>query len=389
MRDFLFPDPNHSHFIGEGDSYYINDYEGFSEVYIEVPYMHKCPLPYKDDGKLIFPYGILNGVWSHVELRNALKLGCRILKYERCLYYTKTCNPFRTFIDTMYSKRLKYQEENNKGMAFICKILMNSLYGKFAQRYQDRLRYIHNTDENLQDYISQYDFDEVGEFFIFKIPSKPSIFCFPIWSAYITAYARLKIYDIIIEHDSILCDTDSSITFNEIISSKKLGELKVEHYLTEMISIKPKMYALDLSHEIESESDLIKRQKIEDSQVKCKGMNSKMQYQEFKTMISSSETLKTINRVFVKFRRHLRQHQEINSVLNEEKEFSLEDDKRNWKKKFDSAFQESAPIFIQDGKRSIPLDNHSRKVYKYNDIFISDDRYAEMSSEGVSDLDRL
>jgi len=366
MHDNEFPDPNYARNISKGSIFHINNFHGVSEVDIDVPYMHKPPLPWRSEkGKVLFPYGFLHGIWTHIEIRRAVKEGCKIINVGRTLYYTKTCTPFYDIIHDLYNLRLKYKKEKNP-MEYGVKITANSFYGKLGQRYDNKSTFMHNTDPLLLDFMEKYTFVEKGDYFEFSVPSKPKIFCFPIWASYVTAYGRIKLYDAILEQNSYMCDTDSSVTEMDMPSKTGLGELKVEHEIDEMIFIRPKFYGMDLSHEIAEckTEDAVK--KIKACEVKCKGMNNNelnLGYHSFKKLISDEKQFKVHQKRFTKFRTALRGKHLVNSVFEFEKTFSLDDTKREWVGNFDiNKVQQSKPIKIIGG---IPENEIKKKRIRF------------------------
>jgi len=66
--------------------------------------------------------------YSHIELRKFIQLGGIITKVFKSFYYLETCEPFKEYVDTLYKKRLEYQEDKSP-QEIVPKLLMNSLYG--------------------------------------------------------------------------------------------------------------------------------------------------------------------------------------------------------------------------------------------------------------------
>lgn len=363
MRDFVYPNPNTANDIKEGDIDKLMQYEGFAEVHIRVPYMYRGPLPYRTkDGKVLFPYGELNGVWSHNELRNALKFGCTIIKISRMIYYTETCRPFEKFVNFFYSERIRFENEGNKPMAYICKILLNSLYGKFAQRYGKYESYVLASEVDCLEELGS-DYELMKDNYTFKVSSirKPSIFCFPCWSAYVTAYGRIRILDEMNSQNASAGDTDSTITEDEIICGNNLGDMKLEYSSNEVMLIRPKMYAINHS--------------LKKPQVKCKGLSKPLNFSEFHdAILLSVGSMNMKIKKFIKYKESLRRNMNVNSVLHFEKAFSLEDNKRVWKKSFNpNEWQDSMPHMIIDGITETEYKDLHKNDKKQTIFFKGDD----------------
>jgi len=101
------------------------------------------------------------------EMYNAIKFGYtfEILKG----YQFKTANIFKEYVDTMYNLRLQYDKSHP--MNFIAKLLMNSLYGKFAMKKDSTIIEIFNSSIKKENQMFEELLDTLGESIenIFKI----------------------------------------------------------------------------------------------------------------------------------------------------------------------------------------------------------------------------
>ncbi|NJM09874.1 MAG: hypothetical protein HC883_03000, partial [Bdellovibrionaceae bacterium] len=128
MREFDYPGSFHFE-----TKLYIEDRPGFYDVDIEVPEMYIPPLGVRFKGignRLIFPTGRFRGVWSTVELNYARSLGCKVLKVHKGMVFRNGGFIFKDYIENLYARRKaaeKYSVED-----VLCKLLMNSLYGRFG-----------------------------------------------------------------------------------------------------------------------------------------------------------------------------------------------------------------------------------------------------------------
>src|SRR5690606_32672553 len=107
---------------------------------------------------------------------------------------------FQEFIRDWYSTRLTAQKEGNDGLAYVCKILMNSLYGKFGQKEEGEVVYFWDEDTLEKEYEKvesgaddAKEFVEFGEYVIVKEQRHSEIIYFVV-SAYITSYVLLIFY---------------------------------------------------------------------------------------------------------------------------------------------------------------------------------------------------
>lgn len=88
--------------------------------------------PYKTQGKLLFPTGEFVTVLCGAELEYAVEHG-HVAKWHEAQVYEME-ELFTSYIDFFYQKRLYYIGIDDDFRAQMCKLFMNSLYGKFGQR---------------------------------------------------------------------------------------------------------------------------------------------------------------------------------------------------------------------------------------------------------------
>jgi len=334
MRKFSYPDPNSVRVIDGSHPEYINQYPGLSLVTVEAPYMDYPLLPFRLDKKLLFPYGRFTSWQSHIELKEAFKLGYRITKIHKMIYFNKTCEPFKDFVDDLYAKRIMYQKDNNP-MQYVVKILLNSLYGKFGEKFFNK-ETIEPMDMDLDELKRYDDFDRLGEFIRYKKIVMPPTHCIPIWALYVTAYARLEIYKYITQNKAVYCDTDCIMTEYQCINtSSDLGSMKIERKIDEVTIVKPKMYCIKGMYENRGKHI-----------IKLKGAGKKLDLKDFQRVLKK-KPLSYIK--IAKFKEAIRKSILPNQNIPIEKLFSLEDTKRFWKNKFSPDMTEaSEPLFMND-----------------------------------------
>lgn len=338
MQMMEYPDPNSLRIVHSNNISKIMLYHGVSDCTVDVPYMKHPVLPVHYRQKTLFACGKLRGWWTHVELRRALELGCTITEVRETHYYTRTCRPFVEFVNDMYAMRLLFQKQNNP-MQLVVKLIMNSLFGKFGQKWIGKDNILHESLVDAKDIESWVSFDHVGHYFLFKKDGKPSSFSVPVWACYVTAYGRLRLHDYLLSHDVVYCDTDSIVTVDMIETSSALGDLKLEMRIVEGVVIRPKMYAFvdDKNKEY----------------VKIKGLGRRLSYMEFNGLFKSPYIQYT---KFTKIRESIRRDLIPNEIIEVHKEFSLEDEKRVWPAPFDrEVFQRSEPLMIDMTKEDDAL----------------------------------
>lgn len=364
MQENDYPIPDSANFIEEGDIDLFNKFQfGFLECDVYVPETQYPPLPYTSkDGKLLFPFGdCLHSIWSFIELKYALALGCKIIKMGKMMYYTESMSIYKEWVDDLFAIRSKY--DGNDPRNHIIKLLLNNLFGKHIQRYTDVVNYIHKSNVD-NDFLAKFECEEIGDYFSYKESRKPAVFCVPCWSAHVTSFGRIKLHKKLIDHDSIGCDTDSSWTTKKYPESKKLGEMKLEYETDKALFIRPKCYAVDFKirreHIIkEMKENNISQAEIDEkllelgkSEVKCKGINSITNFTHMQNLLNDSDD-KYITLDFecwIKFLSSLKRNLKINQVLKTTKRLNLEDDKRSWPEPFShTKLRDSRPLKIIDG----------------------------------------
>lgn len=331
MKNNVFPDINTLRVQHRDDTEVIKSYEGMSDILIEVPNMPYPPLPCRGENKLLFPYGSFRGIYTHVEIREALKRGCIIKKVFASWYCTKTCRPFTDFVADIYASRLLKKSKCDI-TEIVDKLVMNSLYGKFGQRFTDMEEVINADDLTLEQCNGNVTVLEKDRWVKVVNPeAKPAVFCIPMWAAYVTAYGRCELLRWIEQCDPVYVDTDSLITKKKLPTASDLGALKKEMSIKTGIIVRPKMYALisDDKKEI----------------IKIKGVGKIKDYSAFYKIVEDG--CADIVR-FARFKEALRRGLHQNQILRIRKELGLNDDKRCWKQKFDpDVYEHSAPPCMQ------------------------------------------
>jgi len=215
-------------------------------------------------GKLIFPVGVFNCVLTSPELEYVLKHGKILNVYEYAIY--EKAPIFTNYVSKLYGLREKYLSEGNRVWAFLAKMLLNSLYGKFGQRVRKEL-VLKKVDPDIF-YSETTLWAELGrlvtvycvggKMFILSKEREPSFDSFPAIASFVTAYARLRIWNLIEiagPENVYYCDTDSLFVNEEgfrrlkpFQSGTKLGFLKVEGYSdnVEIYGLKDYVYGMEV-----------------------------------------------------------------------------------------------------------------------------------------------
>ncbi len=214
---------------------------GVARVTIKIPKTAFGPLPYRsDDGRILYPYGQITGVWTIAEINAAISRGARILERHDCLGTDEAIRPYGSFITEVYERRLAAKTEPEK---LFYKLLMNNLYGRLGTGGTIG-RTVWRTADNENDGISY------GEKVLVNYQMPLAQETNWIHAAYVTAYGRIRLLEFMEKigaDNMIYCDTDSTIfdCATKTIPfecSNKLGEMKLEDWLPRVQTYAPKEY---------------------------------------------------------------------------------------------------------------------------------------------------
>jgi len=206
--------------------------------------------PYRRDNKLIFPVGKFTAYLSTASLLHAIQQG-HVKKIKMCAAYKKA-KLFTTFVDYFYTERLKYRADNNPAFAYICKLILNSLYGKFGQRNSIMIEELPtDSDKNFRELIwhvqqQKYYIHQIfyGLEQTILLQEEEGLNSMPAIASHVTDYARIYLWYIIEKagiKNCYYCDTDSLIVnrlgykrLQDDLDMDVLGMIKVEEVCDEM-----------------------------------------------------------------------------------------------------------------------------------------------------------
>jgi len=220
MREFKYPD------LFAWKETVTPDFnnEGIAEITIEYPEHKICCLPVRTELELLYPYGTLRGAWCYPEIRQAIEDGGRIKQVHRAIEFNIMTRPFVGYVEHCYNKRLEAKAAGSDLDNVFWKLMLNSLYGKFAQSggiemiYDDR----HFTLDSVGGHVNV------------------------IWSAYVTCYGRLKLLKGMRScKDIYYTDTDSLFCPDLLPEGKEIGELKKEGSYSKCEFVGNKIYTLE------------------------------------------------------------------------------------------------------------------------------------------------
>jgi len=283
MNSCVYPNPN------EIRASKKIEYFGIYKVKVKIRKDVEFPLlPYRSD-KLIFPVGRFETWCTGAEI---LAAGEQIENIEilQGFIFAKGKKYFDRFTNDLYTMR---KANENKFENKVLKLVMNSLYGKFAQ---GRERTIWDGEKFTIEMQDEYPENNIIPFSIFT-----------------TAFARIHMYNLFQQIQAkggkiYYTDTDSIHTNIKMPTSTRLGALKLEGQFNYANYLAPKFYLLDgAKGEI----------------VKGKGIPRDLQ-KEF------IENLKVTYRKPIKLKESIKRNLKANLWVEITKQFRNTSDKRNF-----------------------------------------------------------
>ena len=177
--------------------------------------------------------------------------GVKILKVHEGIVFRSQGFIFKDFINDIYDKRKKSGKESVDNV--LCKLIMNSTYGRFALR-RDREKLV--IDDGRCG-LSLYSEHETNSGDYFRLMSEPSIldssFAHVGIGAWVTSNARVLMHKLYMEAPESLwyTDTDSLFsTHNYSSNQDDLGKLKLEYSCDAACFLLPKTYIVNSTNPI-------------------------------------------------------------------------------------------------------------------------------------------
>jgi hypothetical protein len=231
-----------------------------AEVFIQT---NKSLYPKKHDGKTIYPVGTFHTVLAGPELFDAITTGRVALVRS---YATYECEAiFEDFVDYFWKMRNQFKDCGNKLYEKLCKLFLNSLFGKFGQKSQSWV----NNDDKLSPMPwttwREYDsttganehFRSVGWQVQQKFDKEEVENSLPAISSFMTSYGRIRMNKLraIAGSENVFYQGTDSLLVNEIgkkrlkkhgeLSETVLGKLKLKKLVSIADILAKNQYKLD------------------------------------------------------------------------------------------------------------------------------------------------
>ena len=254
------------------------DYNDFGFFVAHITFKKECHAPLLPtrlkDGITVFPRGDWTGIYFSEELKKAISVGYQVRIIRGWVFERKKL--FSSYVKSIYSLRVN---TDKAAINFLCKLLLNSLYGRFGikgchektsvvnakefleiEKFHDISKYTKITPELYMCTYSNAIAKESVPDKNLTTKRKQKQQAFQIRAAHmnmavhlssaITSYARIYMYDFknIPNNPCFYSDTDSVVLQHPLdaahVDSKRLGAFKKEYHNARGIFLSPKIYYL-------------------------------------------------------------------------------------------------------------------------------------------------
>ena len=220
---------------------YLDEASGaiyIADVEVEVPECYIPTVPIRSENRVFFPVGSWRSWLTSVDIQLLLREGGKITKVHEMMEF----EPFMDladFANDLYNKRKASEDDFQKT---VYKLLLNSLYGKFAESSEKSVLHINPTEDVIKRLNAKgIDYQLPGVFLEDIMVPVPHVHV-PI-SAHITALSRKTAYDYMtLSTDFYYLDTDGFASSQEYDTSDDLGGLKLEKKMLWAMFNSPKVY---------------------------------------------------------------------------------------------------------------------------------------------------
>jgi hypothetical protein len=148
---------------------------------------------------------------------------------------------FKQFVHDLYTLRMT---DKNGPLGNVCKLLMNSLYGKFGTKPERSKTCLLTFDDVTELVASGVSVESISdEFGVYRVTEEKQANCEHVGIAgTITSEARSRLWEQL-DSKTLYCDTDSVHTTNTLATSSDIGKMKLE-FSGEGVYCGKKLYAL-------------------------------------------------------------------------------------------------------------------------------------------------
>ena len=242
MRDNEFPSkPKFS------TTEFLPDEMGFYHCKVFAPDIHIPILgtKYKIDKteSFVFPIGVFEGYWTTAELNYAIENGYRILEVYQGVVFENDGKIFKKYVNYFYNKRINSKTETDK---MVCKLLLNSLYGRFGMDTEKDQLQLEKHEEG-ETFHSTITTESGNEYNFCTVTKDIHSFTNVAVASYVTSYSRIYMHKLYkkLKYKVYYTDTDSLFTPIKMKSGLELGDVKEEYKVFKACFMLPKTYLVE------------------------------------------------------------------------------------------------------------------------------------------------
>jgi hypothetical protein len=215
---------------------------------VTIPDCYIPAMPYRDEhtNRLFFPTGKWESWFTDIDYELMIEEGYKINKVIESMEFA-VFNDLGEYATRIYNKR---KTTDDHFMRILYKYLMNSVYGKLAERPEKKKMWINPDASTIIRLDEKYNGLE-------KCYVNNGVFLEDIYlplehvhvpvSARVTALSRKLIYEYInTPENAFYCDTDGFATDSDFITGNELGDLKLEKIIYRGEFYSPKVYKLEV-----------------------------------------------------------------------------------------------------------------------------------------------
>lgn len=189
---------------------------GFYYARVNYPERYLPLLPVKI-GKLFFPVGKFEGIFTGMELEEAICDGADVKIIAGAVFLSEPV--LKDYSLQLFAMKQKAERDKKSGKRYVMKILANSLYGKWGQRREQRTYCLDDGSEGLY---------PLPNGLAYRVNESRATHILPHISAVITSRARLMQAKLLKQAQNWYTDTDSLFTSGKYDITDTLGGLHFE-----------------------------------------------------------------------------------------------------------------------------------------------------------------
>lgn len=214
---------------------------GIYHATVRVPDMMAPPLPLRVAGRIVYPWGKVEGAWAREELAHAEEVGATVVKIHNSIVWPREESLLRPYVEHCFRLR---ERATSPALKTWLKFLANSPTGGFAMSpEQDTVALGDYADDPAYEPVGGGGYTWLWRRPMFRIAARAHVH----WAATLTARARVELHRQI-EHageDWVYSDTDSCFATRPLTRNigAELGMWAPEGEATDFVALAPKVYS--------------------------------------------------------------------------------------------------------------------------------------------------